>query len=194
MLPLASGSGNITNAPLFIDEAAGNYRLQSTSPCINWGNNAYQIWDTDLDGNPRIVENYVDMGTYEYQGITGLVDSDNDGLKDAWEQQCFGCNIEPNADNDGDGQNNIQEQLTGMDPANAASYFKATNFLNHVSGRIIAWPAVTGRVYNIQWTSSLTNDFVLLGTNIYYPQGSYTDKVHGAESAGFYKIDVRLDE
>ena len=47
-----NGVGNITNAPLFVDYAGGNLRLQSNSPCINAGNNAYVVGSTDLDGNP----------------------------------------------------------------------------------------------------------------------------------------------
>ena len=50
--PLPSGAGNITNAPLFVDAAAGNFRLQPNSPCINAGNNAYVTNTTDLDGKP----------------------------------------------------------------------------------------------------------------------------------------------
>lgn len=63
--PLATGEGNITNAPHFIDMSAHNYRLMLGSPTINAGNNAYVISDIDLDGLPRILQATVDMGAYE---------------------------------------------------------------------------------------------------------------------------------
>jgi predicted outer membrane repeat protein len=67
----ASGTGNINTYPLFADVAAGNFRLTSTSPCINAGNNSEVPAGitTDLDGNSRIVNDIVDMGAYEYQGV-----------------------------------------------------------------------------------------------------------------------------
>ncbi len=44
----------------------GNYRLDKGSPCINTGlNQDWMTGATDLDGNPRILEQTVDMGAYE---------------------------------------------------------------------------------------------------------------------------------
>ena len=67
--PTNGGLGNITSAPLFVDLASGNLRLQSNSPCINAGGNAFAPAGTDPDGNPRIVDGSVDMGAYEFQSL-----------------------------------------------------------------------------------------------------------------------------
>jgi hypothetical protein len=65
--PTTNGIGNITDAPMFVNQAGGDFHLQSNSPCINMGANSYVNSATDLDGNPRIVQGTVDMGAYEYQ-------------------------------------------------------------------------------------------------------------------------------
>jgi hypothetical protein len=61
-----NGVGNITNAPLFVDPAAGDFHLQAGSPCIDTGNNSFVYGTTDLDGNPRVMDGVVDMGAYEF--------------------------------------------------------------------------------------------------------------------------------
>lgn len=65
--PLPGGSGNFTNDPAFVDFAAGNYRLQAVSPCINAGENAFVQGAVDLDGHPRVTGGIVDVGAYEHQ-------------------------------------------------------------------------------------------------------------------------------
>jgi len=64
--PLATGTGNTSDSPIFFNHAAGDFRLAAGSPGINEGTN--QLWmtiATDLDGNPRIFNDAVDMGAYE---------------------------------------------------------------------------------------------------------------------------------
>ncbi|MCX7003668.1 MAG: right-handed parallel beta-helix repeat-containing protein [bacterium] len=65
-LPLQLGDGNITNDPGFVNRALGDYHLGTDSPCINTGTNlAWMLTASDLDGNPRSIGGFVDMGCYE---------------------------------------------------------------------------------------------------------------------------------
>lgn len=71
-IPLpGTGSGNLTNAPLFVDLAGGDAHLQPGSSCIDAGNDGYAVGDSDLDGRYRIQGGAIDIGAYEYPVITG---------------------------------------------------------------------------------------------------------------------------
>src|SRR6266436_1231420 len=105
-----------TADPLFVDQASGNLRLQSNSPCINAGNNSYIANATDLDGNPRIAGGTVDIGAYEFQAPVSMISY-------AWLQQ-YGLPINSStdtADPDGDAVDNYHEWLAGTNPTNALS-------------------------------------------------------------------------
>lgn len=67
---LPEGTDNITNAPVFVNANAANYRLPEGSPCINTGVN--QDWMNnalDLGGRKRVLLGTVDMGAYEYSFV-----------------------------------------------------------------------------------------------------------------------------
>jgi len=66
-------NNSISNAPVFVDAAHGNYHLQVGSPGIDAGNDLYVTNATDLDGNPRIVNGNVDMGCYENQNTNEVL-------------------------------------------------------------------------------------------------------------------------
>jgi hypothetical protein len=60
-------NGNISDDPLFVNPGAGDYCLDTGSPCIDTGdNNAPNLPDVDKDGKLRIINGTVDMGAYEY--------------------------------------------------------------------------------------------------------------------------------
>lgn len=64
---VACGEGNIfATWPAFLDTLNGDFRVAACSPAINAGTNE-DLDDilTDLDDNPRILDNLVDMGAFE---------------------------------------------------------------------------------------------------------------------------------
>ena len=78
------GLGNINANPCFVDEANGDCRLLTGSPCIDAGDPDYMTEpnETDLDGKPRVINGRIDMGAYEYDGsaIQAEVDIDPNTL------------------------------------------------------------------------------------------------------------------
>jgi len=61
------GAGNIGDDPCFVDAGIGNYHLIADSPCIDAGDPNYvpEPNETDIDGNPRVINGRIDMGAYE---------------------------------------------------------------------------------------------------------------------------------
>ncbi|MCD4830090.1 MAG: T9SS type A sorting domain-containing protein [Candidatus Cloacimonetes bacterium] len=67
--------GNLDTDPLFAGQSADfPYALSSDSPCIDAGTldlpDGVILPVTDLAGNPRLVGESVDLGAYEYQGVS----------------------------------------------------------------------------------------------------------------------------
>jgi len=190
-VPLPGGSGNLTNAPLFINQPAGNYRLNSNSLCINVGSYGY-LNSFDLDGRPRVVGGTVDLGAYEFQG-PGI------GEFIGWLQQ-FGLPTDGTADypdTDGDGMNNWQEWRTGTNPTNALSVLKMASAMatNNPRGIIVSWQSVSGQTYLLQRGASLTAQpaFSTIQSNIVGQTGttSYTDTAATNGGPFFYRVGVQ---
>jgi hypothetical protein len=124
-------------------------------------------------------------------------DVDYDGMPNEWEQQYFGgeTNANPGAMASNGVNTVLAAYIAGLNPTNRNSFFKVSAFETPAfsgGGFVVHWSAVSGRVYSVRWATNLTGGFQPLETNIFWPQSSWTDTVHDAESQSFYKIDVRL--
>jgi hypothetical protein len=91
-------------------------------------------------------------------GRMNIMDSDADGLPDAWET-LYGLNPyqagDHHLDSDGDGFDNLLEYLCGTDPRDARSHLNIESITNGPEGFELRFTAVAGKTYMIEYTSSL---------------------------------------
>jgi predicted outer membrane repeat protein len=85
-----NGIGNIDDDPQFVDPNSGDYHISSGSPAINAGNPNFLSppGDTDIDGQKRVWNGRVDMGSDEF-GSFAFGDLNCDGAIDAFDIEPF---------------------------------------------------------------------------------------------------------
>jgi hypothetical protein len=189
-----NGVGNINSDPLFLNATAGNFRLQSNSSCINFGNDSYTPSQTkDLDGRPRVVGRVLDIGAYEF-------DPRVSGYFLAWLQQ-YGLPTDGSADYadpDHDGVNNWQEWLAGTNPTNSASV-ELPRMLSAIpvgtNNVTVTWSSMLGASYTLQFATNITMPltFLTVATNI-AGQSNITTFTHTNPSASgqaFYRVGLQ---
>jgi hypothetical protein len=183
-----NGIGNITNEPLFID-AAADFHLQFTSPCINSGNNAYVTGNSDLDGNARIAGGTVDIGAYELPSPASVISY-------AWLKQ-FGLATDGSADftdADADGLSNWQEWRAGTVPTSSLSVLQLLAPSVTGPGVNVTWQSVSGINYFLQRSAALgTGSFSTIRSNIAGQNGTTTCTDTNATIPGpfFYRVGVQ---
>jgi hypothetical protein len=188
---VTNGIASITNAPLFVNLGGGDYHLQTSSPCINSGGNAFVSGTNDLDGNPRIRGGTVDIGAYEDQTPASQISY-------AWLQQ-YGLPINTNTDTsdpDGDGMNNYQEWVAGTNPTNALSVLAMlTPVPTNTAGLVLNWESVSNRTYFLQGATNLAMQpaFTTIQSNLVGQTGTTSYQDTSATNLGpyFYRVGVQ---
>lgn len=174
---LTSGvNGCLIANPQFIDAVNENYRLTSSSPCIDAGNNSYTLPNTDLSLQPRKLDGdangtvIVDIGAYEF--LSDNVDTDTDGVSD-W-----------------------KEYIADTDVADANSFFRIQNIV-HTSGKMsVSFDASINRIYTVQFRENLSaggwGDLAgLIQLSDLEGLCELVD-TNSARNTGFYKVKVEL--
>jgi len=59
-------NGNNASIPNFVDTTNNNFHLSDSSICIDAGDSTSNTTNFDVEGNPRILHNTIDMGAYEW--------------------------------------------------------------------------------------------------------------------------------
>ena len=125
-------------------------------------------------------------------GESAIVDSDGDGMSDAWET-ANGFNkfsaADALLDADGDGQNNLAEFTAGTDPRNAASVFSAT-VTNITGGFQIHFTAQANKSYSVLYRDSLVTGAWLKLTDVAAQASAHPADIMDLTAAAqrFYRV------
>lgn len=128
--------GNLDADPAFLAPAdpsdilsgSGDLRPGFGSAALDTGTDGFVGSPVDFGGRPRIVNAAVDLGAHE--GQNDQLDSDGDGLSDAFELAFTNppsrTALAPDADDDGDGMSNREEYFFGLNPLRADAHEATT--------------------------------------------------------------------
>ncbi|PLX00788.1 MAG: hypothetical protein C0591_00645, partial [Marinilabiliales bacterium] len=78
--------GNINEGPMFLRSGDHPYQINDYSPCIDAGTpdtTGLNFPEFDIAGNPRFVNNRIDMGAYEWNMFVGVEEPDPDETETA---------------------------------------------------------------------------------------------------------------
>jgi hypothetical protein len=123
-----------------------------------------------------------------------IIDTDGDGIPDAWETQ---HGLDPNnpndalLDTDGDGQNNLQEYLSGTDSTDPQSLFAIIQITaDDTNGTLIEWSSVEGQLYTVERSTALETGFIIIAPDLPStpPMNNILDTTATAPGPYFYRI------
>ncbi len=171
---------------------AAEYRefvVAVTNPPQVW-RGQFWFWKTETNGLLLIDEAFA-QGCQE--------DADSDGLENAWEWLYSGgtsiTELRADADQDGDGADNLAECIAGTDPTTNTSVFTIRDIAPHAAtnGTILSWTSVTGRIYSVCGQGVLSGSITCLFSNLPAtpPQNACTARMERAQQ--FYHLRVRRE-
>jgi hypothetical protein len=167
----------------------------------------YRRVTVTLDGQPltlisaagEISPGFTDRGKAERIDLrlgTTPVDSDGDGLADAWEMQHFGSLAQNgDGDPDGDGVNNLREYRAGTNPTNPNSRFELVEISKVPNGVSIQWTSQPERTYRVKRSNSLLTppaNYTVVKSQVVAtpPMNQFIDTGAATNAQAFYLIEI----
>jgi hypothetical protein len=137
-----------------VEASFSSIQQWSVSVPLLLGANPVTVTTHDVHGAVLQTQNYTVVST----ATNGFVDTDADGLPDAWEK-ITGLDLLPTqfaaTDADSDGQTNFEEYLAGTNPANGADRLRFSEIVPTAAGVALRFVAEPGRTYRIQRRDAL---------------------------------------
>jgi len=180
------GSANvITNGSGAANFVAPPINLAATVPA----NYLITATATDPNGN---------TSAFSAPVAVSSMDSDGDGMPDAWEN-APGRNLNPNnaadanIDSDGDGLTNLKEFRAGTDPRSAASVLRITTLARSGNDLGLTFASVAGKTYRIESKDDLLSATWVLLEDQVFATGASTqilDSGAAALARRFYRVTL----
>ena len=193
-IPAPAGHANITNDPVFMNFAGGDYRLKAGSPCIDAGTNINLALNTDLPGNSRFLDGNgdgvtnIDIGAYEFDlwSTVGASWLTSHGL-DPNDPLVF------TYDTDHDGCTTLSEWMADTDPADPQSRFRIAS-VSPQPPTTIRVQSSAARVYTLWSKADLAGSWMPVPVAINVPgNGGLLDLTDAnAAAQQFYRVSVSL--
>jgi hypothetical protein len=106
------------------------------------------VWAANIGWLPLLTaEQYLRV-----ESLPDLPDADADGLADAWEMQMVGnlAILSAGADNDEDGQSDLEEYLSGTDPFDTGDFLGPVQITVSVAGTELQFPTKADHLYRVE--------------------------------------------
>ena len=163
-LGLAVGINYAVSVPMDAGTIGGAYTAKALVPTTLY--KLYVVTGTKTNLPLEMVQGFSSIGipaSQTNQNLTLGVDSNGDGIPDAWETVFLaqiGTNvslsqINPNADYAHDGRTLLQEYLLGNYPFNPGDNFKVQMVSQNAGSAVLAFTTMTGRAYTVSASADL---------------------------------------